>query len=204
VLTGSGAKYRATRLIRTEGNHISGQAVVERFEDAGIEKYLYRALLELRTCKRCGGLDGKSFPVSEQKVGVNMHPMHPNCRCFISPDMTPEELAEITRSAQTGADNWEPIPANMTWEEWRKKYVDGKPEMQKAKRPKKKGEKTQKPLAKSGEKKLQEVLSAERVEKRAESGIMKSNQTEERVPVQEIAKNRQEKVCSCCKWHYPL
>jgi hypothetical protein len=60
--------------------------------------------------------------------------MHPNCRCFISPDMTPEELAEITRSSQTGADNWEPIPANMTWEQWRGKYVDGKPEMQKAER----------------------------------------------------------------------
>lgn len=129
VLTGSGAKYRATRLIRTEGNHISGQAVIERYEDAGIERYLYRALLELRTCGKCGRLDGKSFPVSEQKVGVNMHPMHPNCRCFISPDMTPEELKEITRSAQTGADNWDFIPADMTWEEWRKKYVDGNPEM---------------------------------------------------------------------------
>jgi hypothetical protein len=40
--------------------------------------------------------------------------------------MTEEELAEITRSAQTGADNWEPIPANMTWEQWRGKYVGGK------------------------------------------------------------------------------
>lgn len=123
VLTGSGAKYRATRLIRTEGNHISGQAVIERYEDAGIERYLYRALLELRTCGKCGRLDGKSFPVSEQKAGVNMHPMHPNCRCFISPDMTPEELKEITRSAQTGADNWDFIPADMTWEEWREKYA---------------------------------------------------------------------------------
>ena len=83
-----------------------------------------------------GGLDGKSFPVSEQQVGVNMHPMHPNCRCFISPEMTPEELKEITsettlvRIAQTGADNWDFIPADMTWEEWRKKYVDGNPEME--------------------------------------------------------------------------
>lgn len=68
--------------------------MLEPYEDAGIEKYIYRSLLELRTCKKCGALDGKSFPVSEQKVGVNMHPMHPNCRCFISPDMTPEELAE--------------------------------------------------------------------------------------------------------------
>lgn len=151
VLTGSGAKYRATRLIRTEGNHITGQAVLERYEDAGIERYLYRALLELRTCKRCGKLDGKRFPVKEQQVGVNMHPMHPNCRCFISPDMTPEELKELTRSAQTGADNWEPIPADMTWEEWRKKYVEGNPQLKGTARPKKKGEKAQESLAKSGE-----------------------------------------------------
>jgi len=134
VLTGSGAKYRATRLIRTEGNHITGQAVLESYEDAGIEKYIYRSLLELRTCKRCGKLDGKRFPVKEQQVGVNMHPMHPNCRCFVVPDEPDEDLKDFTRSAQTGADNWEEVPANMSWEEWRKKYVDENPEMQAAER----------------------------------------------------------------------
>lgn len=151
VLTGSGAKYRATRLIRTEGNHITGQAVMESYEDAGIEKYIYRSLLELRTCKRCGKLDGKRFPVKEQQVGVNMHPMHPNCRCFVVPDEPDEDLKDFTRSAQTGADNWEEVPANMSWEEWRKKYVEGNPQMKGAARPKKKGEKTQESLAKSGE-----------------------------------------------------
>ena len=163
VLTGSGAKYRATRLIRTEGNHITGQAVLESYEDAGIEKYIYRSLLELRTCKRCGKLDGKRFPVKEQQVGVNMHPMHPNCRCFVVPDEPDEDLKDFTRSAQTGADNWEEVPANMSWEEWRKKYVDGNPQMKGAARPKKKGEKAQEPLAKSGESGILKEIGLERV-----------------------------------------
>lgn len=78
VLTGSGAKYNATRLIRTEGNHITGQAVLESYEDAGIEKYIFRSLLELRTCKKCGKLgerrlrDGKRFPVKEQQPGATL------------------------------------------------------------------------------------------------------------------------------------
>ena len=130
VLTGSGAKYRATRLIRTEGNHITGQATLESYEDAGIEKYIYRSLLELRTCKVCGRLDGKRFAVREQKVGVNMHPMHPQCRCFTIPDEPEENLRQLKRSAQTGPDGWKQVPADMTWEEWYEKYVEGSPEMQ--------------------------------------------------------------------------
>ena len=129
VLTGSGAKYRAARLIRTEGNYISGQARMASYRDAGIDRYTYHSLLELKTCKVCGGLDGKDFPVSEQQVGVNMHPMHPHCRCFTGPYRSAEELQGLQRAAQTGVTNWQPVPQGMTYQEWRKKYVDSSPDM---------------------------------------------------------------------------
>lgn len=125
ALTGSGAKYRAARLIRTEGNHISGQATIRTFRDAGIQRYLYRALLELRTCKTCGELDGRDFPVDGQRPGVNMHPMHPNCRCFIAPYHGKDWLARYTRSAQTGEKSWAEVPQSMTYAEWYAKYVEG-------------------------------------------------------------------------------
>lgn len=57
---------------------------------------------------------------------MNMHPMHPNCRCFTIPDEPDDMLSRFTRSAQTEADNWEEVPASMTWEDWRKKYVGRK------------------------------------------------------------------------------
>lgn len=126
ALTGRGAKYRAARLIRTEGNHISGQATIQAFQDAGIRRYLYRALLESKTCRVCGGLDGKDFPVSEQRPGVNMHPMHPQCRCFIAPYHDRAWLDRHTRSAQTGVGNWQPVPQSMTYQEWYRTYVQGK------------------------------------------------------------------------------
>ena len=128
-----------------------------------IKKSIYRSPLKLRTCKCCGKLDGKRFPVKEQQVGVNMHPMHPNCRCFVVPDEPDEDLKDFTRSAQTGADNWEEVPANMSWEEWRKEYVEGNPQMKGAARPKKKGEKAQEPLAKSGESGILKSIGAERI-----------------------------------------
>lgn len=123
VLTGKGASYRSARLIRTECNYISGQATLESLRDAGIDQYTYFALLERRTCKVCGGLDGKSFPVSEQKVGVNMHPMHPNCRCFIGPYQPKEEMTG-NRTAESSDGGWLFVPETMTYQEWRAKYVD--------------------------------------------------------------------------------
>lgn len=130
VLSGSGAKYRATRLIRTEGNYLSGQATIESLQTAGVERYLFHSLLEVRTCKVCGELDGKDFPVSEQQPGVNMNPMHPQCRCFIGPYRSKEELSRRVRTAQTGADEWGTVPRDMSYQEWYGKYVEGSPAMQ--------------------------------------------------------------------------
>lgn len=126
VLTGTGASYRSARLIRTECNYIAGQATLESLRESGIERYIYWALLERRTCKVCGALDGKDFLVAKQQVGVNMHPMHPNCRCFIGPYRPKEEMLG-TRSTEFGF-----VPRSMTYQEWRAKYVDGEETLQNA------------------------------------------------------------------------
>lgn len=130
VATGSGAKYRATRLIRTEGNYITGQAKLQSMRDAGYEKYEFICLLETRTCSVCGGLDGKQFPVAEAQPGVNMNPMHPNCRCFVSPVLSKRLMEAGTRGAQVDASGRkETVPASMTYQEWHEKYVKGNGEM---------------------------------------------------------------------------
>lgn len=122
-LTGSGASYRSARLIRTEGNRITGGAVLDSYKSAGIDRYIYRALLEVRTCEECGELDGKDFPVSEALPGTNYHPMHPNCRCFSIPHQPINEIIG-ERSAQKDADEWEQVPASMTYKEWKKKFLN--------------------------------------------------------------------------------
>lgn len=131
TLSGNGAKYRAARLVRTECNYVSGQARMSAYSDAGIERYFFRARLELRTCRKCGDLDGKVFAVSDQKVGENMHPMHPQCRCYEGPYREKNYLDMVKRAAQTGAEkeDFELVPQSMTYQQWREKYVDTSPEM---------------------------------------------------------------------------
>ena len=37
-----------------------------------------------RTCEQCKALDGKTFALKDGKIGVNLPPLHPNCRCSIA------------------------------------------------------------------------------------------------------------------------
>lgn len=146
TLSGSGARYKATRLVRTECNYIAGQARMAAYQDAGIKRYMYHCLLELKTCRRCGELDGKVFLVSEQKVGVNMHPMHPQCRCMDGPALTEKEMQVLTRIAETSPEHSERVPQSMKYPEWREKYVDNSPEMLAAEKALKRQKKEPEPI----------------------------------------------------------
>lgn len=72
--------YEATRLVRTEGNYIHGQAELQSYVDDGIEEYEYHAEMDERTSTICRSLNRKRYKVSEAVVGENFPPMHGNCR----------------------------------------------------------------------------------------------------------------------------
>ena len=124
----SGAS-EARRLVRTESNHLANQMEMKSYEECDIDWYLYVATLDLRTSSKCRELDGKRFKVSEQQPGKNCPPMHPWCRSTTICDITEEELAGMERRARdpvTGKNI--KVPANMTYNEWYKNNVIGKPE----------------------------------------------------------------------------
>ena len=75
----------ATRLVRTEASRVMNEATLNNYKENGIEKYEYMAYLDNKTSKQCKGLDGKVFNVENAKAGVNLPPMHPNCRSTIIP-----------------------------------------------------------------------------------------------------------------------
>lgn len=78
--------YRqADRIVRTESAHIQTQASQQRYKDAGITHYKFMGRHEHDANCDCGMLDGQIFAFEEAMVGVNMPPMHPNCRCAIAP-----------------------------------------------------------------------------------------------------------------------
>lgn len=100
-----------------------------KFEKSGIDEYIFLATLDKKTCHNCGDekrkscaeLDGKVFKISEAKVGVNKHPMHPYCRCT---DM-PNTGKTIKRSVRDESGKTIFVPSNMTYSQWYEKYVGG-------------------------------------------------------------------------------
>lgn len=101
----------AERLMRTEANHFHNEADKAAYKAAGVEEYEFMATLDNRTSAICGSLDGKHFPLSEAKPGVNYPPMHPHCRSTTI-EYDPEDAADWAASGQ-------PMPKNMTYEEWK-------------------------------------------------------------------------------------
>lgn len=72
-------EYEAMRLLRTESARIRGHAEIESAEVHGATHYIYIA--EDKACDACKMLDGRAFKVEDAEMGVNLYPLHPNCRC---------------------------------------------------------------------------------------------------------------------------
>ena len=120
------SKHQAVRLIRTETAYISSQADKTGYADMELEKYRFLAVLDLKTSSICRKLDQKEFLVKAGKPGKNMPPMHPNCRSITVAvyDDDDKYFADDTRAARdpiTGEHMT--VPANMSYDEWYKKYV---------------------------------------------------------------------------------
>lgn len=118
----------ARRLIRTESAYITNQMTLEGYKDLEADKYIYVAILDLKTSEVCRGLDKKRFLVKSAKVGVNYPPMHPWCRSTTIPWMPDSLLKNMKQRAldpKTGKHVL--VPGDMTYEQWYKQFVQGQP-----------------------------------------------------------------------------
>lgn len=104
-------RYAAERLVRTESSYFATQGKLESYQELGIEDYKYLG----GGCEICMELNGCSFKVGEGQPGVNMPPMHPNCKCTVIPD-TKIELFKDREGVN-------PLKDNPKFEEWKKRYV---------------------------------------------------------------------------------
>lgn len=79
-----GVSYsEARRVLITESARVQGDVQLDSIEQSGFKSYVYIA--ERRACVICSNLNSKVFLVKDKEVGLNMYPMHPNCRCRIAP-----------------------------------------------------------------------------------------------------------------------
>lgn len=90
------SKYNAERLLRTEWARVQTDSATAVMRDNDVDQYVFIA--NGTACKTCSTLNGQHFRVSEQHVGDNAPPVHPNCMCAIAPWME--------RSTITGQTNY--------------------------------------------------------------------------------------------------
>lgn len=69
----------AKRLLKTEIARINADTDQAMLKDNGFTHMIFVA--EPGACNICGPLDNTAVPIDKVEKGVNMFPMHPNCRC---------------------------------------------------------------------------------------------------------------------------
>lgn len=111
---------------RTILTEVSNEAEMKALKDSSVKRYEYVATLDERTCPVCGRLDGKTFKLEDAKKGVNLPPMHPNCRCVHIASLTKDVKEDLTRIARDERGKTIYVPADMTYDEWKKLYYTGK------------------------------------------------------------------------------
>ena len=128
-------KFDAYRLLHTESSFLMSEATHAGYKEDGVEKYEILATLDSKTCEICGELDGNVYEVGKEITGVNMPPFHPLCRCTDVPhyaDTPTKGMVRVARDPETGKTYM--VPADMTYKQWHKQYVEKNPDKRLAER----------------------------------------------------------------------
>ena len=114
----------AKRLVLTESAAMSNKASMDSYKELGVDEIEFVSALDGRTCDICGAMDGKHFKTSEGVEGINLPPLHPNCRCTTVPYFNDEFTQGEMRAARDENGKTYYVPADMNCEEWKKEHVE--------------------------------------------------------------------------------
>lgn len=122
---------QAYRLVETETAYIQERAMLDTYDELGLEQYQICAVLDSKTSEICQDLDGKVFDRKDAKPGITMPPFHCHCRSTTVPYIEGllDDGGRVARDPETG--KTVEIP-DMTYKEWKKKYVKSETEYLKA------------------------------------------------------------------------
>lgn len=116
------SRYQAGRLVHTETTYFNAISTKQAYQDFGVEKIEILETLDPHTCEICQPLDGVVIPLSQYEPGVTVPPFHPNCRGTTCPHFADMDGERAARNAE-GKVYY--VPANMTYTQWKKAFVDG-------------------------------------------------------------------------------
>lgn len=116
---------KCLRLLNTEDSFFSNKAVMDAYQNTTAEEYMILATLDRKTCEICGDQDTKHYKIKDAKVGVNMPPFHPNCRCTTVVYFGDEE--DMSEERMMRDENGKSVKTEyMSYDEWKERFVDKK------------------------------------------------------------------------------
>lgn len=123
-----GVAYKnSERLVLTETARIKTEADLKSYDDAGFKEVEWNATLDSRTCSECGAKDKKVFVASEMKE-EQKPPLHPRCRCLLTPIneyiKNLEGKFSYTRFARDEEGNAIWVDGKMSYSDWKAEYID--------------------------------------------------------------------------------
>lgn len=115
----------AGRLIMTESAYFGSVAQKDMLNNLDVEKYEIVATLDSKTSEICRSLDGKVFDMKDYQAGVTAPPFHPYCRTTTAPYFDDWEELGVERERVARNDKGKNyfVDGNMTYKEWKKKFV---------------------------------------------------------------------------------
>ena len=119
------SKSNAGRLVMTEEAYFSSAAQRDCFNDLDVEQYEIVATLDSNTSDICQSLDGQVFPMKDFEPGVTAPPFHVLCRSITVPYFEDDFDLPGERAARDEEGKTYYVPADMTYQEWKEKFVDG-------------------------------------------------------------------------------
>ena len=116
--------YQARRLIQTESAAMTAFADQQAFKDAGIEKEMFIAVHDSRTSQICHHHDRSIVEIAKAKVGVNVPPLHPNCRSHMIPyiEGVTDAMKKRQRNPVTNKD--EVVDVSENYDQWLKRQQE--------------------------------------------------------------------------------
>lgn len=116
------SRYQAGRLVHTETTYFNAVSTKQAYQDLRVEKVEILETPDSHTCEICQPLDGMVIPLAQYEPGVTVPPFHPNCRGTTCPHFADMDGERAARNADGDVYY---VPANMTYTQWKKEFVDG-------------------------------------------------------------------------------
>ena len=117
-------RKKTARLVHTETAALQNKAALDAYKELGVKKVRILGTLDSVTCSLCGSMDGMILPRTQLEQGVSEPPFHPNCRCTTVPYDEDWDY-KGQRIAKDKNGKYYYVPETMTYEEWKREFVEG-------------------------------------------------------------------------------